>query len=91
MWASLSVLLALLSRLPFRTGFRRSTLLQVNLGLLGTQSAWPESGAHHSRSGVQTYVNMITTAMWEAAMRQYIKETIWAPIGNACFQRKTIV
>ena len=89
MWASLSMFLALLSRLPFRTGFCKSTLLQVNLGLIGMQAAWPESGTHYSRSGAQTYVNMITTAVWKAAMRQYRGDHFGLYLQNAHFQRKT--
>lgn len=54
----------------FYTGFGKSTLLQVNLGLPGTQAAWPQSGTHYSRKGAQIYQNIITTSMWKAAMRQ---------------------
>jgi len=50
--------------------------LQANPGLSGVQ----ESGAHYSRSETLTSVNMLTTAMWKAAMKQHSKETILAPV-----------
>lgn len=73
----------------FYTGFGKSALVQVNLGLPGMQTAWPQSGIHYSRNGAQTYQNMITIAMWKAETINKV-DYFDSYLQNVHFQRRPL-